>query len=609
MAIRRRNERERSAGGVVLPTAEPGTAGGGDAIAVLDQLPSPRPTPGADGRRPLGELLVEDGRITDVQLSAALAKQAEDPASRRLGELLVEAGVVSADDVATAVATQYGIEALPSSTMRPDPELVARLDRGLAEALDALPLLVDEGGDLVVAVGDPTVPGLQNDLEASLGARVRLVLARGGQLGVARSAAYKAAEGLGDIIKAFEARAAPVTADALTAAVDENAPIVQVVARIIEKAVADRASDVHIEPMEDRVRVRNRIDGALTEVLSLPASMAQALSSRVKIMAGLNIVERRRPQDGQIETSVAGRTLDIRVSTAGTVFGESVVLRILDRSRALYGLADLGMREDVEQRFRQVIHSPYGLVVCAGPTGSGKTTTLYTTLQTINSSEINVMTVEDPVEYVFPDINQMGINEVAGLTFAAGLRAILRQDPDTILVGEIRDVETARIAIQAALTGHFVLTTVHATDAASALHRFIDMGIEPYLLSSALLATVGQRLVRRNCDHCTKPYEPSADELAFFERAGGDPEHMDGLRVGTGCAACAGTGYFGRVGVYEVLRMDDEIRTRLIGNDQVDALRAAAVDDGMVPMQKQAIDLVSDGVTTIAEVMRTVYVV
>jgi type IV pilus assembly protein PilB len=577
-----------------------------EAVAAVDELLEPA---GRD-RQPIGEILVEAGRLTEVQLTAALAKQEDEgPARRRLGVLLVDADVLSADDVVAAVAAQYGLGLVQAVSVRPDTAVVGRLDRGVADDLDVLPLRTNDDGRTVVAVADPTVSGLRQTLESFFPDGVEMVVAKGGDLGPARAEAYRAAEGLGDIIKAFEARTAPVTTDSFAVAVDENAPIVQVVQRIIEKAVADRASDVHIEPMEDRVRVRNRIDGALSEVLSLPSSMAQALSSRVKIMAGLNIVERRRPQDGQIETTVDGRQLDIRVSTAGTVFGESVVLRILDRSRALYGLGDLGMRPEVEARYKGIIQSPYGLVVCAGPTGSGKTTTLYTTLQEVKSDEINVMTVEDPVEYVFPDINQMSINEVAGLTFASGLRAILRQDPDTILVGEIRDVETARIAIQAALTGHFVLSTVHATDAASALHRFIDMGIEPYLLSSALLATVGQRLVRRTCGDCAKPYEPSPDELAFYERAGGSLDDLEGLRKGTGCVSCAGTGYFGRVGVYEVLRVDDEVRTKLIENAHADRIREVAVADGMVPMQKQAIDLVSDGATTIAEVMRTVYVV
>lgn len=554
-------------------------------------------------------MLVERGDVATEPLEDALRRQAaSDPADRqRIGEMLVADGLVGITDIVAALAQQQGLEAIDLRQTSPDAAVAARLPANMADELDALPIRAT-ATDVVVAVGDPARPRLRPMLVAALGQPVVLVVADPRDLARARSEVNKATEGLGDIIRAFENRSGAV-AEVSAAQVEENAPIVQVVTRIIEKAVDDRASDVHIEPMEDRVRVRNRIDGALKEVLSLPIGMSQALASRIKIMAGLNIVERRRPQDGQIETAVAGRTLDIRVSTAGTVFGESVVLRILDRAQALHGLHDLGMRPEVEARYRDVIQSPYGLVVCAGPTGSGKTTTLYTTLQAVKSDEINVMTVEDPVEYVFPDINQMSINEVAGLTFASGLRAILRQDPDTILVGEIRDVETARIAIQAALTGHFVLSTVHATDASSALHRFIDMGIEPYLLSSALLATVGQRLVRQICEHCTEPYAPSPDELGFFERAGGDLDRLDDLRRGGGCDACSGTGFFGRVGVYEVLRMTDDLRGGMVEGMHAEAIRESAVKDGMVPMQDQAIDLVRAGRTTLAEVMRTVYVV
>ncbi len=564
------------------------------------------------GRPLIGSVLVDRGDIGSEPLEEALKRQAEaGPGERRrIGEMLVSEGLVGITSLVAALAQQNGLEPIDLRQSPPDPAIAARLPASVAEELDALAVRAT-ATDVIVAVGDPSRPRLRPMLVAALGSPVILVVADPRDLARARAEVVKTTEGLGDIIRAFESRATPSVATGETLdslQVDENAPIVQVVTRIIEQAVAGRASDVHIEPMEDRVRVRNRIDGALKEVLSLPPSMAQALSSRIKIMAGLNIVERRRPQDGQIETVAAGRTLDIRVSTAGTVFGESVVLRILDRAQALHGLNDLGMRPDVEARYLDIIQSPYGLVVCAGPTGSGKTTTLYTTLQAVKTDEINVMTVEDPVEYVFPDINQMSINEVAGLTFASGLRAILRQDPDTILVGEIRDVETARIGIQAALTGHFVLSTVHATDAASALHRFIDMGIEGYLLSSALLATVGQRLVRRICQTCIAPHDPTPEERAFYERAGGDLDLVDGFRMGAGCEACSGTGYFGRVGVYEVLRMTDDLRSGLLEGAHADAIRKIAVADGMVPMQDQAIDLVAQGETTVAEVMRTVYV-
>jgi type IV pilus assembly protein PilB len=334
--------------------------------------------------------------------------------------------------------------------------------------------------------------------------------------------------------------------------------------------------------------------------------MAQALVSRIKIMADMNIVERRRPQDGQIEVVVDGSELDIRVSTTSTQYGEKTVLRILDKARALYDLATLGMPADTGELYADIIRSPYGMVVCAGPTGSGKTTTLYASLMAINSDEINVMTVEDPVEYTFPTINQISIQEQAGVTFAAGLRSILRQDPDAILVGEIRDVETARIAIQAALTGHFVLSTIHATDATSALHRFLDMGIESFLLASSMLAVVGQRLIRRSCTECLAPYEPATEELAFYERAGGKPK--DVFLKGQGCALCSDTGYTGRIGVYEVLRVTNEMRDLVVRNAPVDEIRKLAVDQGMVPMRDQALRLVADDVTTIAEVMRTIYI-
>ena len=404
----------------------------------------------------------------------------------------------------------------------------------------------------------------------------------------------------------FEARASERVAQAAVDEVDANAPIVQVVNTILTQAVRDRASDVHIEPMGDRVRVRNRIDGALHEVLSLPQAMSQALVSRIKIMADMNIVDRRRPQDGQIETEVDGNELDIRVSTTSTQYGEKTVLRVLDKARALYDLSTLGMPPETEEHYADLIRSPYGMVVCAGPTGSGKTTTLYATLMAINSDEINVMTVEDPVEYTFPTINQISIHEQAGVTFSAGLRAILRQDPDAILVGEIRDVETARIAIQAALTGHFVLSTIHATDATSALHRFLDMGIESFLLASSMLAVVGQRLIRRNCTECVAPYEPSAEDLAFYERAGGKPK--DTFVMGQGCEACSGTGYSGRIGVYEVLTVSDEMRDLVVRNAPVDEIRKLAIDQGMVPLRDQALRLVAEDVTTIAEVIRTIYI-
>jgi type IV pilus assembly protein PilB len=458
-----------------------------------------------------------------------------------------------------------------------------------------------------VVVADPARAGLVTLLGEGISEPMSFAVGAASEIEAAITRAYQATAAMSDAVRVFETRAAErAVPTAASNEVDETAPVVQVVTMILTQAVRDRASDVHIEPMGERVRVRNRVDGALHEVLSLPQSMALALVSRIKIMAEMNIVERRRPQDGQIETVVDGNALDIRVSTTSTQHGEKTVLRILDKARALYDLDTLGMPPDTATVFNDIIRSPYGMVVCAGPTGSGKTTTLYATLMAINSDEINVMTVEDPVEYTFPTINQISIQEQAGVTFAAGLRSILRQDPDAILVGEIRDVETARIAIQAALTGHFVLSTIHATDATSALHRFLDMGIESFLLASSMLAVVGQRLIRRNCQNCLIAYEPSTEDLAFWERAGQQPKEQ--FLKGAGCVECSHTGYVGRIGVYEVLRVTDEMRDLIVRNATLDEIRALAVSQGMAPMRDQALRLVADDVTTVAEVMRTIYI-
>jgi type IV pilus assembly protein PilB len=363
---------------------------------------------------------------------------------------------------------------------------------------------------------------------------------------------------------------------------------------------------VHIDPRADRVRIRVRTDGALHEVMSLPASMGISLVSRIKVMADMNIVERRRPQDGKLEVNVNGRDLDVRVATAATVYGEKCVLRLLDKTRAFLSLSDLGMADDQMDVYESLIRMPYGMVMCAGPTGSGKTTTLYATLAAIDNDELNVVTIEDPVEYVFPNINQIQINEQAGITFANGLRSVLRLDPDSILIGEIRDVDTARIAVQAALTGHFVMSSLHATDATSALHRFMDMGIEPFLIASSLMGVVGQRLVRKICPHCVEPYTPTVDELSYYERAGGKAKEK--FVHGSGCLVCGYTGYYERIGVYEVLRMTDAIKELVVSNGSLTDLRTTAEVEGMRTLADEAVALVEQDQTTIAEVLRTVYV-
>jgi len=390
-------------------------------------------------------------------------------------------------------------------------------------------------------------------------------------------------------------------------ATDDDGPVVQMVTSLVSQGLRDRASDIHIEPLNDILRIRYRIDGNLVEAQKLPLHMHSSLVSRLKIMAGMNIVERRRPQDGQFSTTVDGREVDVRVATVSTVFGEKLVMRLLDKRRSTIGLSELGMPNDTHEIYSQMVGSPFGMVICAGPTGAGKTTTLYASLMEINDIGKNVTTIEDPVEYVFPGINQVQTNEQAGLTFATGLRALLRQDPDVILVGEIRDADTARIAVQSALTGHFVLSSLHGTDAAAALHRLLDMGIEAFLIASSVMGVIGQRLLRRICDSCKQPYQPDAEEMALFQN------HLPNSNknlffYGIGCQDCSQTGYRDRIGVYELLKLSPAIRQLIVDHATTERVRQLAIDEGMRPMITEAINLVDADITTVAEVIRTLYV-
>jgi len=559
--------------------------------------------------RPLGELLVGRGLVSEDQLGEALTKQTTS--GKRLGNLLVELGLLGERALTDVLAEQLGLDVVDLSRAVIDPDVVALLDQDDARRLLALPTQRD-GSRVEVAVADPLIENLDTQLIELLGSLVRIKLAVRSDLEQALDRCYAPSADLGDALRMFEARlearkASQSPESVVQTVVDENAPVVKIVNVILEQAVLDRASDVHIEPMGDTVRVRVRTDGALHQITTLPGPMGPSLLSRIKVMSDMNIVERRRPQDGQMAVTIGTRDLDVRVSTMPTAFGEKCVMRILDKTRAVIELPALGMAAETYARYYDLIKSPYGMVICAGPTGSGKTTTLYATLTAINSEEINLVTIEDPIEYVFPTINQIQINEPAGLTFANCLRSVLRQDPDAILVGEIRDVETARIATQAALTGHFVVSSLHATDATSALHRFMDMGIEPFLIASSLLGVVGQRLVRHMCEHCVEPYSPTPEERSFFERGGGSPNKVDFV-AGVGCNFCGHTGYFDRIGIYEVLAVTDEMKELIVTDAPHAQLRALAIDQGMTTLRDQAIRLVTENKTTIAEVLRTVYV-
>ncbi|MGB9111464.1 MAG: GspE/PulE family protein, partial [Acidimicrobiales bacterium] len=463
------------------------------------------------------------------------------------------------------------------------------------------------GDDLFVAVAEPS-DALERLLTETTHKSIHMMLVPLSDVRQAIDASYVALGDVTSLVEVFETietgrRRAPETPEVETIA--DDAPVVRVVNRILTQALRDRASDVHLEPQEDGMRVRYRIDGVMKDMLALPPAMGIGLVNRIKIMADMNIVEKRRPQDGQFTANIDNRGVDVRVSTVSTIFGETCVMRILDKTKSVLTLSRLGMPHDFLSQYAEAIRVPFGMIVCAGPTGSGKTTTLYASLNELNETSRNIMTIEDPVEYVFSSMNQIQTNEQAGLTFATGLKSILRQDPDVILVGEIRDVETARIAVQSAMTGHLVLSSLHATDAVTALLRFYDMGVEPFLVAASMIAVISQRLVRRTCPACKTPYRPTAEELAFYEESDG-PEKTVFLR-GAGCNFCAQTGYQERIGVYELLMVTGAIKRLIIANATDDQFRTAAKQEGMRSLRQQAIELVSQDVTTIAEVMRSIY--
>jgi type IV pilus assembly protein PilB len=559
-------------------------------------------------RPKLGEVMLEIGAVDPDDLIEALQHQKANPTAEgmaRLGEVLLQLGKVDERELAASLAQQFGIPFADLQTEKPEMEALERVGEELARKYSVIPLRVADDGRVFMAIADPLDTEAISDLTHHC-KRIGLMMGARGDIERLLDESYNVlmqAEGLIQAFELSDADAVRPVADEDFGA-DDNAPVVQVVNRIITQGVRSRASDIHIEPGERHVRVRFRVDGAMSEAIQLPSRMAAALASRVKVMSELNIVERRRAQDGQFAVKVDNRPVDIRVSTAATVHGEKVVLRLLDKTKSLISLKDLGMPPMVEAPYMKIVKAPLGMLLCTGPTGSGKTTTLYATLTEINDPTRNVVTIEDPVEYQFDGISQMPVS-TTGMRFADGLRAILRQDPDVILVGEIRDEETARIAMQASLTGHFVLSSLHAVDAVAAVHRFTDMGIEPFLVASALSGVVGQRLLRRNCTSCAKPYTPTPAEISMVAEAVGH-QPTQWLR-GEGCNVCHNTGYRGRVGVYELLPVNDPIRELIVGRATHHELRAVAVEQGMRTMQTQAFELVVDGVTTVEDVLRSVY--
>ena len=555
----------------------------------------------------LGERLLERSLINEAQLRRALELQPRS--SRPLGAVLVELGALDEDRLTAVLGEHLEIPVADLKRETVDPEAARLVPEDFARRHVLLPIR-RENGHLNIAMADPLNLPLINDLRLMTGLGVKPflagpsdILANVSRVHSMRPRMQEAARSLEESRPAFAIRANVIELSDVTA----SSPAIEIVNMMIMQGLRDRASDIHVEPQKDYLRIRFRIDGVLQDVAHLPTATGAALASRIKIMAEMNIVERRRAQDGQITLAVDGRDLDIRVATMETIWGEKLVMRLLDRSRSLITMEQLGFSRAAYDSFHSVLHSPYGMIIVSGPTGSGKTTTLYAAIHELDQQIRNIMTIEDPVEYTFANINQSQINKLADITFANGLRAILRQDPDIILVGEIRDRETAEIAVQSALTGHLVLSSLHATDAAGALLRFIDMGIEGFLIASSVIGIVAQRLVRKVCDGCRTSHIATAAEIDFAASIGRQAPEF--LYHGTGCGRCSYTGYYDRVGVFETLTMTEELKRLVIGRAGHRDIVAAAVAGGAVPLRVDAWEKVLAGVTTVDEVVRSVYTI
>ncbi len=549
----------------------------------------------------LGQILIELGYITPEQLDVALDEHRKTPKS--LGRVLIDLGMIKEADLVRALAEQGGLEFVDLTEFPVDATVTVLLPEALARRYRALPV-GERDGKLLVAMSDPANVYALDDIRTITGRDVQPVVATANDV----ERAIQKYAGMDSQVEAMASIAAEATEeDADLEAALEDAPIVKLVNAIMTQAVADRASDVHLEPQEKNVRIRFRVDGVLHEPMPpAPKNIQGGLISRLKVMADLNIAEKRVPQDGRISMKVGGKALDLRVASLPTVHGEKIVIRVLDKTNALLRLEDLGFLEDSYERFARSFKKPYGAILVTGPTGSGKSTTMYSTLNILNEEDKNIITVEDPVEYRLGGVNQVQVNPKAGLTFATALRSILRADPDIVLIGEIRDKETATIAIEAALTGHLVLSSLHTNDAPSAISRLVEMDVETFLVASAIDAVVAQRLARKLCERCKVAYEPQQPELA----AAGYPESVWGevkeLFRHQGCPACSNTGFRGRIGLYEVMPMTEEIERLTVERSSSDAIKAVAVAQGMITLREDGLQKTLMGITSLDEVARVV---
>ena len=554
----------------------------------------------------LGDILVRDGLITADQLKRALAEQRSS--GGRLGYTLVKLGFVEETEITKMLARQYRMPAVDLSRFEVDPKILKLISADIAAKYAVLPLK-REGRTLTIAIADPNNVAAIEDIKFITRCDIFPVIAGEYTLRNAIDKYYQQSdaqlasllksvedEGGDDLEVVSEQQDEEVKASELA----EDAPVVKLINGLLTDAVKRGASDIHIEPFEHEMRVRYRVDGALQEVMRPPVKMRAALTSRVKIMAQLNIAERRVPQDGRIKLKMGTRVIDFRVSTLPVLFGEKIVLRILDKGNLTFDLAKFGFEPKAEADLMKAILNPYGMVLVTGPTGSGKTTTLYSALSKINTIEVNIMTAEDPVEYNLMGINQVLVRNEVGMTFAAALKAFLRQDPNIIMVGEIRDLETGSIAIKAALTGHLVLSTLHTNDAPSTVTRMVDMGIEPFNVASAVNLIVAQRLVRRICVDCKQQHDYTDEEMHAF----GIERDQGPFFKGTGCDVCNGTGYKGRQGIYEVMALSSQLRRYILKGASTEELREVAVSEGMLTLRMDGLVKIKKGVTTLEEVVK-----
>jgi type IV pilus assembly protein PilB len=550
----------------------------------------------------LGDILLENGLVTDEQLSAAYEEHQRN--GRSLGRVLVEQGVLTESQLVAALATQIGLRFIDLAEYSVDGSAVSRVPDSVCRRYTALPVGYEDG-KLLVAMADPANVFAIDDIRSITGMDVKPAVATRADVLAAINRFHRADGELDDLSMSINADEVEDDLSNVKEVV-EDAPIVKFVNLLISQAVQDRASDIHIEPTERDLRVRFRIDGVLHEVMKSPKSIQAGVISRLKIMADMNIAERRVPQDGRLSVTVTAKKIDLRVASLPTVWGEKIVMRILDNSTAMLKLSDLGFSDDNYARWSQSFTKPYGMMLVTGPTGSGKSTTLYATLNIVSTPDKNVITVEDPVEYRIPGINQVQTNVKAGLTFASALRSILRSDPDVVLIGEVRDHETAQIAIEAALTGHLVLSTLHTNDAPSAITRLIEMGIEPFLVGTAVDCVLAQRLARRLCSKCKEEYTPTPEALlqARFPWAPGDP--LPTLFRPAGCSACSKTGYKGRLALHEVMVVSETVERLAVEHASAETIAQVARDEGMTTLRQDGLLKVAAGVTSLEEIFRVV---